>query len=55
MIGPMLFGWIMDSGMPRWEFGATAVFMLLTVALALMGERWPQRRRQPMATSFESP
>jgi MFS family permease len=55
MIGPMLFGWIMDFGAPRWVFGATAVFMLLTVALALISERWPHRRRQQMATSFQSP
>ncbi len=31
MIGPMLFGWIMDRGAPRWVFGASVVFMLLTV------------------------
>jgi MFS family permease len=43
-IGPMLFGWIMDHGMPRWVFGATAVFMLLTVALALIGDRQASRR-----------
>jgi MFS family permease len=55
MIGPMLFGWIMDCGMPRWVFGATVIFMLLTVALALMGERRPRRRRQQMAASFEAP
>lgn len=44
-IGPMLFGWIMDHGMPRWVFGATAVFMLLTVAMAMIGERGAGRRR----------
>ncbi|MGH7036560.1 MAG: MFS transporter, partial [Stellaceae bacterium] len=42
-IGPMLFGWIMDHGMPRWVFGATAVFMLLTVATAMLGERQTSR------------
>jgi MFS family permease len=54
MIGPMLFGWIMDCGMPRWVFGATALFMMLTVALALIGDR-PRGRRERMATSFQSP
>lgn len=44
-IGPMLFGWIMDHGMPRWVFGATALFMLLTVALAMLGDRQAGRRR----------
>jgi MFS family permease len=48
MIGPMLFGWIMDSGMPRWVFGATAVFMLLTVAFALIGDRRSLGRRRAM-------
>jgi MFS family permease len=48
MIGPMLFGWIMDSGMPRWVFGVTAVFMMLTVALALIGDRRSLGRRRAM-------
>ena len=48
MIGPMLFGWIMDSGMPRWVFGATAMFMLLTVAFALIGDRRSLGRRGAM-------
>ena len=39
MIGPMLFGWIMDRGAPRWIFGASAGFMVLTVAAALFGDR----------------
>jgi FSR family fosmidomycin resistance protein-like MFS transporter len=43
-IGPMLFGWIMDHGMPRWVFGATAVFMLLTVVIAMIGDRQSSRR-----------
>jgi len=39
LIGPMLFGWIMDRGAPHWVFGASVVFMVLTVALALIGDR----------------
>jgi MFS family permease len=46
MIGPMLFGWIMDQGAPRWVFGASVVFMVLTVALALIGDRSPLGRRR---------
>ncbi|MFT3804231.1 MAG: MFS transporter [Burkholderiaceae bacterium] len=38
-IGPILFGWIMDHGAPRWVFGATALFMLATVVLTWLGER----------------
>jgi MFS family permease len=39
IIGPLLYGWIMDHGQPRWAFGAAAIFMLLTVLLALVTER----------------
>jgi MFS family permease len=39
MIGPMLFGWIMDRGAPHWVFGASVVFMVLVVVLALIGDR----------------
>ena len=46
MIGPMLFGWIMDQGAPRWVYGASVVFMVLTVALALIGDRSPLGRRR---------
>ena len=45
-IGPILFGWIMDRGEPRWIFGASAAFMLATVLIALFGER--QTRTAPM-------
>ena len=46
MIGPMLFGWIMDLGAPRWVFGASVVFMVITVVLALFGDRRSHGRRQ---------
>jgi len=52
-IGPMLFGWIMDCGAPRWVFGASVIFMLLTVVLALLGDR-PRRRRQAAIAPAES-
>jgi MFS transporter, FSR family, fosmidomycin resistance protein len=48
MIGPTLFGWIMDLGAPRWVFGATVVFMMLTVAFALITDRRSHRRRDAM-------
>ncbi len=38
-VSPILFGWIMDRGDPRWVFGASAAFMLATVAIAMVGER----------------
>ena len=54
VIGPMLFGWIMDHGAPRWVFGASVVFMLTTVAMALFGERRSARRREAMVPSVGS-
>ena len=49
MIGPMLFGWIMDRGAPRWVFGASVVFMLLVVVFALISDRRAARRPRAMA------
>jgi predicted MFS family arabinose efflux permease len=39
--GPMLFGWIMDQGASHWVFGASVIFMILTVVLGLVTERRP--------------
>src|SRR3954467_9087412 len=36
ILSPVLFGWIMDHGLPHWVFGVSAMFMALTVALALL-------------------
>src|SRR5947199_5826358 len=36
IISPLLFGWIMDHNLPHWVFGASAMFMALTVVLALL-------------------
>lgn len=36
IISPLLFGWIMDHNLPHLVFGASAMFMALTVALALL-------------------
>jgi MFS family permease len=43
-VGPMLAGWIMDNGAPRWIFYSSAMFMTLTVALTLHTD-WRSRRR----------
>jgi MFS family permease len=42
IISPLLFGWIMDRDMPHWVFGASAVFMAMTVLLALVTDRSPK-------------
>jgi MFS family permease len=43
IVSPLLFGWIMDWNAPRWVFGASVVFMILTVLLALVTDRSPQK------------
>jgi MFS family permease len=48
IIGPMLFGWIMDRGAPHWVFGASVVFMLLVVVFALISDRRSLNRRSAM-------
>jgi MFS family permease len=42
IVSPLLFGWIMDQNAPHWVFGASVVFMILTVLLALVTDRSPQ-------------
>jgi MFS family permease len=44
IVSPLLFGWIMDQNLPHWVFGASVVFMILTVLLALVTDRSPQAR-----------
>src|SRR5713101_5651279 len=44
IVSPLLFGWIMDQNMPHWVFGASVIFMILTVLLALFTDRGPQER-----------
>jgi len=44
IVSPLLFGWIMDQNLPHWVFGASVVFMILTVLLALVTDRGPQAR-----------
>jgi len=43
IISPLLFGWIMDHDSPHWVFGASVIFMALTVLLALITEREPPK------------
>jgi MFS transporter, FSR family, fosmidomycin resistance protein len=48
IIGPMLFGWIMDHGAPRWVFGASALFMVLVVVFALVSDMRSFGRLRPL-------
>jgi MFS family permease len=52
IISPLLFGWIMDQKQPHWVFGASVVFMVVTVLLALATERGPHEKQ---ATSDAGP
>jgi MFS family permease len=46
-VGPMLFGWLLDRGAAHWIFGVSVIFMLLTVVVALIGDRQMAGRRAP--------
>jgi MFS transporter, FSR family, fosmidomycin resistance protein len=49
-IGPIIFGWIMDRGEPRWMFGASVLFILLAIILILVERPRPRPVvRQPDA------
>jgi len=48
-VSPMLYGLLMDHGAPRWVFGASVVFMSLTVAMAIAEERGALRQRRRAA------
>ena len=44
--GPLLCGWLMDNGAPRWVFGAIVAFMAATALFAFLEDRRPRRRPQ---------
>jgi len=55
IISPLLFGWIMDQNQPHWVFGASVVFMVMTVALALATERTPQDKQKASGARLMDP
>lgn len=44
VIGPVMFGWFMDTGLPEWVFGGAAAIMGFTALLTFVGERRSQAR-----------
>jgi MFS family permease len=52
ILAPLLFGWIMDQNMPHWVFGASVVFMVMTVLLALVTDRKPTGRSKEPTTGM---
>lgn len=53
VIGPLMFGLILDRGAPQWVFGLSAILMLLTTVVALIGDRGITARRRPAAVAAE--
>ncbi len=52
-VGPVLYGWLMDHGQPRAVFFVAVGFMLLTMLMALAGDRGGRRRRARAAAPAE--
>jgi MFS family permease len=51
-VGPVLFGWLLDSGRPQGVFWSAVLFLLFTVAISLLQERrTAQRRALPEAAA----
>ena len=46
MVGPLMFGFFMDHGAPRWVFGASVIVMITVAVVALVGDRRSARRRR---------
>src|SRR5262245_2757830 len=49
ILAPLLYGFIMDQHMPHWVFGASVIFMLMTVLLALVTDRKAKGPAEPAA------
>jgi len=44
MVGPLLFGFIMDHHAPRWVFGASVIVMVIVSIIAVIGDRHMVRK-----------
>ena len=53
IIGPLLFGWMMDHGSPRSVLGGAVVFMALTALFGFFEERRGTRRFSRLPTCVE--
>jgi MFS family permease len=49
MIGPLMFGYIMDKGAPRWVFLGSMIFMTITALAAWLGDRHVAAKRRERA------
>ncbi len=46
MLGPLMFGYIMDQGAPRWVFLGSMIFMTITALAAWLGDRYVAAKRR---------
>jgi MFS family permease len=51
-VGPLLGGWIMDHGMPRWVFFSSVLFMVMTSLMGLASEMRSRRRSSVAAAAL---
>ena len=49
MLGPLMFGYIMDRGAPRWVFLVSMIFMMITALAAWLGDRHVAAKRRQRA------
>jgi MFS transporter, FSR family, fosmidomycin resistance protein len=49
MLGPLMFGYIMDQGAPQWVFLASVIFMVATALAAWLGDRHVAAKRRRAA------
>ncbi len=54
MLGPLMFGYIMDQGSPRWVFLISMVFMAITALTAWLGDRHVAAKRRERARVAEA-
>ena len=54
MLGPLMFGYIMDQGAPRWVFLGSMIFMTITALAAWLGDRYVAAKRRERAGRLEA-
>jgi MFS family permease len=54
MVGPLMFGYIMDRGAPRWVFLLSMIFMIITALAAWLGDRHVAAKRRERAGRLEA-
>jgi MFS family permease len=55
MLGPLMFGFVIDHGAPRWVFGISVIVMAITAATAVIGDRRAAANRRRRAALAAQP